>query len=63
MMATVRIPFVEMMMDIDGIYIEDTALDARSLRRTRRILDRKPGSLIDFHTWNHFATRPATPTT
>ena len=40
--------------DIDGIYIDDTALDARSLRRARRILDRRPGRLIDFHTWNHF---------
>jgi len=40
--------------DIDGIYIDDTALDGRSLRRARRILDRKPGRLIDFHTWNHF---------
>jgi hypothetical protein len=41
-------------LDIDGVYIDDTALDARSLRRARRILDRKPGSLIDFHTWSHF---------
>ena len=40
--------------DIDGVYIDDTALDARSLRRARRILDRRPGRLIDFHTWNHF---------
>ncbi len=39
---------------MDGIYVDDTALDARSLRRARRILDRKPGRLIDFHTWNHF---------
>lgn len=40
--------------DLDGIYVDDTALDARSLRRARRILDTKPGRLIDFHTWNHF---------
>jgi len=40
--------------DIDGVYIDDTALDARSLRRARRILDRRPGRLIDLHTWNHF---------
>jgi hypothetical protein len=40
--------------DIDGVYIDDTALDARSLRRARRILDQRPGRLIDFHTWNHF---------
>lgn len=37
----------------DGVYLDDTALDARSLRRARRILDRKPSRLMDFHTWNH----------
>ncbi len=40
--------------DLDGVYIDDTALDARSLRRARRILDTKPGRLIDLHSWNHF---------
>lgn len=40
--------------DFDGMYIDDTALDATSLRRARRILDRRPGRLIDLHTWNHF---------
>jgi hypothetical protein len=40
--------------DLDGVYIDDTALDAGSLRRARRILDQRPGRLIDFHTWNHF---------
>ena len=40
--------------DLDGVYVDDTALDARSLRRARRILDTKPGRLIDLHTWNHF---------
>ena len=40
--------------DFDGIYIDDTALDATSLRRARRILDSRPGRLIDLHTWNHF---------
>ncbi len=39
---------------LDGVYVDDTALDARSLRRARRILDTKPGRLIDLHTWNHF---------
>ncbi len=37
----------------DGVYLDDTALDARSIQRARRILDRKPGRLMDFHTWNH----------
>lgn len=40
--------------DFDGVYIDDTALDATSLRRARRILDARPGRLIDLHTWNHF---------
>jgi hypothetical protein len=40
--------------DFDGMYIDDTALDATSLRRARRILDTRPGRLIDLHTWNHF---------
>ncbi len=29
-------------------------MDATSLRRARRILDSRPGRLIDLHTWNHF---------
>ncbi|MFA6291247.1 MAG: glycoside hydrolase domain-containing protein, partial [Victivallales bacterium] len=41
-------------LDIDGVYLDDTALDGNSLRRARRILDTRPGRLIDFHTWNHF---------
>lgn len=40
--------------DFDGIYVDNTALDARSLRRARRILDQRPGRLIDLHSWNHF---------
>jgi hypothetical protein len=40
--------------DIDGVYIDDAALDSHSLARARRILDTRPKRLIDFHTWNHF---------
>lgn len=40
--------------DFDGIYVDDTALDATSLRRARRILDSRPGRIIDLHSWNHF---------
>lgn len=40
--------------DLDGVYIDDTALDAVSMRRARRLLDRRPGRLADLHTWNHF---------
>ncbi|MEI7935944.1 MAG: glycoside hydrolase domain-containing protein [Verrucomicrobiota bacterium] len=40
--------------DFDGVYVDDTALDAKSLQRARRILDSRPGRYIDLHTWNHF---------
>ena len=39
--------------DIDGLYIDDTALDHRSMQRARRILDARPGRLVDLHSWNH----------
>lgn len=37
---------------IQGIYIDDTSLDASTLRRARKVLD-KTGGLIDMHMWNH----------
>lgn len=39
---------------IDGVYIDDSALDRETIRRARRILD-KDGKerLIDIHSWNH----------
>ena len=44
--------------NIDGLYIDDTAYDRHTIRRVRKVLDRmKPGSLIDFHTWNHMNER------
>ena len=39
--------------DIDGLYIDDTALGHRSMQRARRILDARPGRLVDLHSWNH----------
>lgn len=41
-------------LEIDGIYIDDSALDRETIRRARRILD-KDGKerLIDMHSWNH----------
>ena len=40
---------------IDGIYIDDSALDRETLRRARRIMDgTRPAPRIDLHTWNHF---------
>ena len=42
-------------MKIDGIYIDDSALDRETLRRARRIMDStRPAPRIDLHTWNHF---------
>lgn len=40
---------------IDGLYVDDTALDRVSMRRARRILDDDgdPGRRIDMHSWNH----------
>ncbi len=37
---------------IDGIYIDDTALDRTTLERARKVLDQN-GGLIDMHMWNH----------
>lgn len=41
---------------IDGLYIDDTALDRKSMQRARRILDQNgPGKrLVDMHSWNHY---------
>ncbi len=40
---------------IDGVYIDDSALDRQTLRRARRLIDRhRPEGRIDFHSWNHF---------
>ena len=40
---------------IDGLYLDDTALDRQSLLRARRILEReRPAPHIDLHSWNPF---------
>jgi hypothetical protein len=41
---------------IDGLYIDDTALDRKSMQRARRILDAdgNPGRRVSMHSWNHF---------
>lgn len=40
---------------IDGVYIDDSALDRETLKRSRRILDADgKRRLIDIHSWNHF---------
>ncbi|HMK39850.1 MAG TPA: glycoside hydrolase domain-containing protein, partial [Bacteroidota bacterium] len=40
---------------IDGIYVDDCALDRATVQRARKILDdRRPAARIDLHSWNHF---------
>ena len=40
---------------IDGVYIDDSALDRITLRRARKILDKyRPEGRMDLHSWNHF---------
>jgi hypothetical protein len=41
---------------IDGLYIDDTALDRKSMQRARRILDAdgNTGRRMNMHSWNHF---------
>jgi len=40
---------------IDGVYIDDAALDRFTLRRARKIIDQyRPEGRMDLHSWNHF---------
>lgn len=40
---------------IDGMYIDDAALDRFTLRRGRKLIDQyRPNGRIDLHSWNHF---------
>ena len=40
---------------IDGVYIDDSALDRTSFRRARKLIDKyRPEGRIDLHSWNHF---------
>jgi hypothetical protein len=42
-------------MGIDGVYIDDSALDRFTLRRARKIIDEyRPEGRMDLHSWNHF---------
>ena len=42
-------------LEIDGIYIDDAALDRFTLQRARKVIDRhRPEGRIDLHSWNHF---------
>ena len=42
-------------MQIDGVYVDDSALDRVTVRRARRLIDRyRPEGRIDMHSWNHF---------
>ena len=40
---------------IDGLYIDDVAFDRTTMKRVRKVLDRRrPGALIDLHSANQF---------
>ncbi|MCL2118475.1 MAG: DUF6067 family protein [Planctomycetaceae bacterium] len=40
---------------IDGVYIDDSALNRETIRRARKILDaNRPNGRIDIHSFNHF---------
>ncbi len=42
-------------MSIDGVYIDDSALDRFTIRRARKIIDKyRPEGRMDLHSWNHF---------
>jgi hypothetical protein len=43
---------------IDGLYLDDLAFDRTTMKRVRKILDRRsPGALIDLHSANQFNPR------
>jgi hypothetical protein len=43
---------------IDGLYIDDVAFDRTTMKRVRKVLDRRrPGALIDLHSANQFNPR------
>ncbi len=40
---------------IDGVYIDDSALDRFTLMRARKVIDNvRPEGRMDLHSWNHF---------
>ncbi len=40
---------------IDGVYIDDSALDRFTIQRARKLIDNnRPEGRIDMHSWNHF---------
>lgn len=42
-------------MGIDGVYVDDSALDRIAFQRARKIVERyRPEGRLDLHSWNHF---------
>jgi len=40
---------------IDGVYIDDSALDRYTIQRARKVIDHyRPEGRMDLHSWNHF---------
>lgn len=45
---------------IDGLYIDDTGIDRKVMRRVRRVFaENRPNAKLDFHTCNHFEDSPS----
>lgn len=46
--------FMVRKMNLDGVYIDDSALDRYTLRRARKVIDAcRPEGRMDLHSWNH----------
>jgi hypothetical protein len=45
--------------EIDGLYLDDVSYDRETLKRMRKVMARRPGSMIDLHSCNTHARQPA----
>jgi len=45
--------------EIDGLYLDDVSYDRQTLKRIRRVLNGRPGCLIDLHSNTGFSHQPA----
>ena len=45
--------------EIDGLYFDEVSYDRETLKRVRKVMARRPGSLIDLHANNGYSIQPA----
>ncbi len=46
--------FMVRKMNLDGVYVDDSALERHTVRRARKIIDaHRPEGRMDLHSWNH----------